>query len=49
MGLVGGLAVVTGGVGLPGLVEGLEVEGVDTPVESTAAMNEILVSACRLH
>jgi len=38
--LVGGLAVVAGGVGLPGLVEGLEEEGVDAPVESTAAVKE---------
>jgi len=38
VGLVGGLAVVAGGVGLPGLVEGLEEEGVDAPVEGTAAV-----------
>ena len=37
VGLVRGLAVVAGGVGLPGLVEGLEEEGVDAPVEGTAA------------
>ena len=39
VGLVAVLAVVTLGVRLPGLVEGLEVEGVDTPVESAAAVN----------
>jgi hypothetical protein len=38
VGLVGGLAVVAGGVRLPGLVEGLEEEGVDTPVEGSAAV-----------
>ena len=45
MGLVADLAVVTLGVRLPGLVEGLEVEGVDTPVESAAAGNEMSVIA----
>jgi hypothetical protein len=40
VGLVGSLAVVAGGVGLPGLVEGLEEEGVDAPVESTAALRK---------
>ena len=44
MGLVGGLAVVAGGVGLPGLVEGLEEEGVDAPVESATAVKEGLVT-----
>ena len=38
VGLVGGLAVVALAGGLPGLVEGLEVEGVDAPVESAAAV-----------
>jgi len=38
VGLVGGLAVVALGVGLPGLVEGLEEERVDAPVESAAAV-----------
>ena len=45
MGLVADLAVVTLGVRLPGLVEGLEVEGVDTPVEGTAAVSGVLVIA----
>ena len=48
VGLVRGLAVVAGGVGLPGLVEGLEVEGVDTPVESAAAGNGMLVVASEI-
>lgn len=48
MGLVGGLAVVAGGVRLPGLVEGLEVEGVDAPVEGTAAGRKLLVT-CICH
>jgi hypothetical protein len=43
VGLVRGLAVVAGGVGLPGLVKGLEEEGVDAPVEGTAAVKERLV------
>jgi hypothetical protein len=40
VGLIRGLAVVAGGVGLPGLVEGLEEEGVDAPVEGTAAVKK---------
>ena len=43
VGLIRGLAVVAGGVRLPGLVEGLEVEGVDAPVEGTAAVEYLLV------
>ena len=49
MGLVAGLAVVTGGVRLPGLVEGFEVEGVDAPVESAAARDDMLVVAFELY
>jgi hypothetical protein len=45
VGLVRGLAVVAGGVRLPGLVKGLEVEGVDTPVESAATEDDVLVDA----
>lgn len=43
-GLVGLLAVVTDGSGLPGLVEGLEVEGVEAPVEEGAetVLEEVL-------
>ena len=48
VGLVADLAVVTLGVRLPGLVEGLEVEGVDTPVESAAAGNGMLVVASEI-
>jgi hypothetical protein len=44
VGLVGGLAVVAGGMRLPGLVKGLEVEGVDAPVESTAAVENLSVN-----
>jgi hypothetical protein len=40
VGLVRSLAIVAGGVRLPGLVEGLEEEGVDAPVEGTAAVRK---------
>jgi hypothetical protein len=40
VGLVRSLTVVAGGVGLPGLVESLEEECVDSPVEGSAAVRE---------
>jgi len=45
VGLVGGLAVVTGGVGLPRLIKSFEVKGINAPVKGTADSGVVVVSS----